>query len=106
MLRCNWATVIARPIPGVNGPKTVAICSQIYVMACEYVNSQKKWVAGTRPGLFLIPRILNQSELPKLKNASRFSKQLAQRSARCGGFGANDYVQPVGRCPCHAPQSQ
>ncbi len=103
MLRCNWATVIARRHPDVNGPKTVAICSQIYVITCEYVNSQGKSVAGTRPGLFLIPRILNQSELPKLKNASRFSKQLAQRSARCGGFGANNDVQPVGRCPCHAP---
>jgi hypothetical protein len=38
------------------------------------VNSQEKSVAGTRPGLYLIPRILNQSELPALENASRFSQ--------------------------------
>jgi len=106
VLRCNWATVIARRHPHVNGPKTVAICSQTYVMARECVNLQKKSVAGSRPRLYLIPRILNQSELPELKNASRFSKQLAQRSARRGGFGAHNDVQPVGRCACYAPQSQ
>jgi hypothetical protein len=59
MLRCNWATVIARRHPDVNGPKTVAICRQFYVMGREYVNSQRKLLIGTRPGLFLIPRILN-----------------------------------------------
>ena len=73
MLRCNWATVIARRHPDVNGPKTVAICSQIYVMGREYVNSLEKSHPGTGPGLFLNPHILNQSELPILKTASRFS---------------------------------
>jgi hypothetical protein len=73
VLRCNWATVIARRHPDVNGPKTVAICRQIYVMGREYVNLQEKSPAGMRPGLSLNPRILNQSELPILKNASRFS---------------------------------
>jgi hypothetical protein len=59
MLRCNWATVIARRHPYVNGPKTVAICHQFYVMGRECVNSQGKLFTGTRPGLSLIPRILN-----------------------------------------------
>lgn len=74
MLRCNSATVIARSIPGVNGPKTVANRRQFYVREPECVNSQGKLLTGTRPGLSLIPRILNQSELPSLHNARRISE--------------------------------
>jgi hypothetical protein len=74
VLRCNSATVSARRPGGVNGPKSVAICRQFYVRACECVKSLKKLLAGTRPGLLLIPRILNQSELPSLHNARRFSE--------------------------------
>jgi hypothetical protein len=74
MLRCNSATVIARRIPGVNGPETVAICRQFYVREPECVNSQENLPTGTRPRLSLIPRILNQSELPSLHNARRFSE--------------------------------
>jgi hypothetical protein len=104
LLRCSWATVIARRHPGVNGPKTVAIRSQVYVTSREYVNSLGKSVTATRPGLSLIPRILNQSELPALKTGSRISQQLAQRSSRGCGFRANNDVNPVRRCQCEATQ--
>jgi hypothetical protein len=62
MLRCSWATVIARGTARVNGPKSVAICSQLYVMTREYVNSQTKSRERMGPGLCLVPCILNQSE--------------------------------------------
>ena len=74
MLRCNSATVIARPAGNVNGPKSVAICRHFYVRARESVNSLQKVSTDMRPGLFLIPRILNQSQLPALHNARRFSE--------------------------------
>jgi hypothetical protein len=74
MLRCNSATVIARSPAGVNGPETVAICRQFYVRECECVKSQENLLTGTRPGLSLIPRILNQSELPSLHNARHLSE--------------------------------
>jgi hypothetical protein len=74
MLRCDSATVITRSIPGVNGSKTVAIYHQFYVRECECVKSLENLLSGTRPGLSLIPRILNQSELPSLHNARHFSE--------------------------------
>ena len=39
VLRCSWATLIARGTAGVNGLETVADRSQLYVTSREYVNS-------------------------------------------------------------------
>ena len=76
MLRYNSATLLRGALRrGVNGPENVAFERRFYAeSALSVVNSQENLPTVTRPRLSLIPRILNQSELPSLHNARRFSE--------------------------------